>query len=319
MHVETERGAVRRISITHSLPLLDEAAQRAVQAWNLAPGGPSEFDTTIEFGLIDDCWPRTTLETDIEAPTSLNIRAPVGCLIDPATSSPPPVFGSYIRGRLVCLCREHVPPAGTTIQLLPVRAGERAISATTNAAGQFELTAVPQGDYHWHVATPAFAEQLEIDRIVTVRRNGRINDAGTLEMVPGTVRVDQLQLPSYPVEAVEHNVEGRVHVQLTRNGAASIIDGDPVLAANARDNVVSWQIGAAYATPIVTYTYSLVEDCQNPNPHVTMKLPFEVNVVGKRRTGCGGPDPPSDLPSYHLHVKDLWRLLTRPQPPASPR
>ena len=92
-------------------------------------------------------------------------------------------------------------------------------------------------------------------------------------------------VPLYPPLARTANMEGVVHVSVTKDGRrvtnAHAQDGSKLLAAAAEDNARTWQFAIHEPTTFaVTYKYVLSTNWKSDpnNPIVVLRLPDEVQI-----------------------------------------
>jgi hypothetical protein len=108
-------------------------------------------------------------------------------------------------------------------------------------------------------------------------------------------------VPFYPHNARLIHIEGVVRLQVSVNGETvtgiELLDGPPILAVAARENVKTWRLKwHSRATFEVTYRYKLLPDfaCLADNGTVVLRLPLEVEVSAKGIQTC---DPSSQVKS----------------------
>ena len=293
LHVHTDGEGVESVEVAEGVQLLDAAATDVVRSWHFASTTPESFDSTVAFRLTSDemsCRPLAPLELDMEAPSTTTIGVPANCLIEQdgggqAWKTEP--VGPTITGTVRCACDARFVIPDASVELIPEKRGSvRTLSAKTGASGTYEFRDVPDGDYGLRIRAVAFAPLQ--GAWIHVRHKRPAGPARDDRLEPDSLRVSGLDIPTYPRRAIASGIEGQVHIKVSSGPYPVVIDGDPILASSALANAFSWRIDGGTGSPIVTYTYSLIDDCTNPNPHVTMKLPFEVNVVGKRQARCKG-------------------------------
>jgi hypothetical protein len=290
--VHTNGENVDTVEVVRSVQLLDFATRDFLRAWHFGGTESRAFDTTVRFELSaggHDCNPLTPVEADLEPPLRITVASVPTCISTtdaPGQQDTVRPVGPTIEGSLRCACRERIPIANAEIEVRPTGKRGRTVVTHSDSHGAYTLRDVPDGDYFLSIHAPGFSPIQDVP--VLVRKNRPNAKVRENSLSPNSVVVFSSDIPVYPRRALDAGVTGEVHI----NGVgpeASVVDGDPMLAASALANVLSWKTLGGSGSPLVTFTYSLVDDCENPNPHVTMKLPYEVNVVGKRRTRCIGP------------------------------
>jgi hypothetical protein len=299
LRVHTNGDNVETVDVTRSAQLLDQAAAEFVRAWRFSAHEPRSFDSAVTFGLLedDDCHPLATLEGEIDAPRQATVRVPMNCVVtlDGGVPDPEPI-GPTLRGVVRCSCHERFPVADVRVSLFPKNNGS-VLKISTGSDGAYDFRDLPDGDYNLSLQAVGFLSDHWTP--LRIKKRAPLAPVRDDRLAPDSLQITSLDIPAYPERAIAGNLQGQVHVRANGRGHAEVLDGDPILAASALANVLSWHSTGGQGTD-VTYTYSLVDDCENPNPHVTMKLPFEVNVVGKRRTSCGGAPP------FHVFHGPSW-------------
>jgi hypothetical protein len=285
LRISTNGENVDRVDVERPAQLLTDGAVSFVRGWRFQATEPLTFTSTITFASLTDCAPRFPMQADLEVPVraSITVGDPCVTIVD----GPGPrdeVVGPFLRGQVRCACQDHLAIADVTVTLAPEKGA--ALRTKTASDGTYTFSEIPNGDYRLRFDAEGFSSSW-LTQTLRIRRGHQPRSFAVTTLAPDNLAVRALDFPTYPSKAIERNLEGAVHVR-AQGWNSVIVDGDPILATSALANVLSWHVTRGSGSPVVTYTYSLIDDCENPNPHVTMKLPFEVNVIGKRRTSCGG-------------------------------
>jgi hypothetical protein len=113
--------------------------------------------------------------------------------------------------------------------------------------------------------------------------------------------VTDAAVPFYPPRARLAHIEGVVRLQVSTDGEkvseVKLLEGQPVLALAAKENVKSWRLKwHARTTFEATFRYKLLPDfvCESVNPTVILRLPIEVEVSTKGLKTC---DPSVEIRS----------------------
>jgi hypothetical protein len=108
-------------------------------------------------------------------------------------------------------------------------------------------------------------------------------------------------VPFYPPFARQAHVEGVVRFQISTDGekvsVVELLEGKPLLALAARENVKTWRLSRhARTTFVATFRYRLLPEfvCEIENPTVLLRLPYEVEVSTKGLKTC---DPSVEIRS----------------------
>jgi hypothetical protein len=105
--------------------------------------------------------------------------------------------------------------------------------------------------------------------------------------------VTDAAVPFYPPRARLAHIEGVVRLQVSTDGekvsVVEILEGQPILALAAKENVKTWRLRwQARTTFEATFRYKLLPDfvCDLDNPIVLLRLPLEVEVSTKGLKTC---------------------------------
>jgi Gram-negative bacterial TonB protein C-terminal len=113
--------------------------------------------------------------------------------------------------------------------------------------------------------------------------------------------VTDAAVPFYPPRARLAHIEGVVRLQVSTDGekvsVVELLEGQPVLALAAKENVKTWRLKwHARTTFEATFRYKLLPEfvCEADNPTVLLRLPLEVEVSTKGLKTC---DPSVEIRS----------------------
>jgi hypothetical protein len=113
--------------------------------------------------------------------------------------------------------------------------------------------------------------------------------------------VTDAAVPFYPPRARLAHIAGVVRLQVSTDGEkiseVKLLEGQPVLALAAKENVKSWRLEwHARTTFEATFRYKLLPEfvCESVNPTVILRLPIEVEVSTKGLKTC---DPSVEIRS----------------------
>ncbi|HVQ42227.1 MAG TPA: carboxypeptidase regulatory-like domain-containing protein [Vicinamibacterales bacterium] len=294
--VTTDGEQVASVEVVRPAVLLTEDVVASIKTWKFEPHAPTTFETTFRFGRRT-AEPRCynddrNAHLSSRLPLELTVESTRTVICDPSVS-----FGrlqsKVARGRVVCKCPNERPLAGVLVQLKP-QSNYRLVGETlTNRDGWFDLGNVQPDSYYLELSAAGYYYSnqallvspgvAESELTVELERDTNTVPPAAATVLPGA-------LVTYPESARRANVEGIVRMRMSTEGTVMVLDGPFELREAAISNVRSWKFQEAPSRPFeIRYRYQLLAAACNaePSPAVTMRPPYDVEIVAKRIIRCG--------------------------------